>query len=99
MGGTIAPREAPGERSRDEGGARADHEHRPELGAAHRGAPLRRAAVVDQRPLEGRLLVQPRRVADHSYRHEERAAGNLACRLDAEPRGPRAPADGWQLLP
>jgi uncharacterized membrane protein YqiK len=74
-------------------------EHRAELGTAHRGASLRRAVVVDQRPVEGRLLVQPRRVADHPHRHEERAARDLARRLDAEPGRSRAAADGRQLLP
>ena len=57
------------------------------------------AAVVDHRALEGRLLVQPRRLADHPHRHEERAARDLARRLDAEPGRPRAAADGRQLLP
>ena len=57
------------------------------------------AAVVDPRALEGRLLVQPRRGADHPHRHEERAARDLARRVDAEPGRPRAAADGRQLLP
>ena len=66
---------------------------------AHRGAPLRRAARADHGALEGRLRVLARRVADHPHRHEERAAGDLARRLDAEPRRPCAAADGGELLP
>ena len=38
-------------------------------------------------------------VADHPHRHEERAARDLARRVDAEPGRPRAAADGRQLLP
>src|SRR5207249_9471347 len=48
--------------------------------------------------IEGRLRVQLGRLADHPYRHEERAARDLAGRVDAEPRRPRAAADGGELL-
>ena len=99
VGRAAAARQAPAQHARHEGRAGADDQHRPQLGAAHRGAPLRRAAVADHRALEGRLRVHPRRVADHPHRHEERAAGDLARRLDAEPGRPRAAADGRQLLP
>ena len=99
VGRAAAAGQAPDQHARDEGRARADDQHRAQLGAAHRGASVRPAAVVDHGALEGRLLVQPRRVADHPHRHEERAAGDLARRLDAEPGRPRAAADGRQLLP
>ena len=53
----------------------------------------------DHRALERRVLVRARRGGDHPHRHEERAARDLAGRLDAEPGRPRAAADGRQLLP
>ncbi len=43
----AAARQAPDQHAGDEGRARADDEHRAQLGAAHRGAPVRPAAVVD----------------------------------------------------
>ena len=55
VGRAAAARQAPDQHARDEGGARADHQHRPQLGDAHRGAPVRRAAVADHGALEGRL--------------------------------------------
>ena len=99
VGRAAAAGQAPDQHAGDEGRARADDQHRAELGAADRGAPVRRAAVVDPGAIEGRLLVQPRRVADHPHRDEERAAGDLARRVDAEPGRPRAAADRRQLLP
>ena len=83
----------------DEGGAGADHQHRPQLGGPDRGAHVRRQPVVDPRALEGRVLVQPGRRADDPHRREERPARDLARRVDAEPGRPRAAADGRQLLP
>ena len=43
--------------------------------------------------------LRPRRRDDHPHRHEECSARDLARRLDAEPRRPRAAADRRQLLP
>ena len=81
VGRAAAARQAPAQHARDEGRARADDQHRPQLGAAHRGAPVRRASCrsITVRS-QGRLLVQPRRLADHPHRHEECAARDLARR-------------------
>ena len=58
-----------------------------------------KAPELHPRAQQGRLRLQPRRLADHPRRHEERAARHLARGLHAEPRGPRAAADGRELLP
>ena len=47
LGRAAAARQAPAQHPGDEGRAGADHQHRPQLGGAHRGAPLRREALAD----------------------------------------------------
>ena len=65
----------------------------------HGVAPLRREALpITVRSRDG-FSFSLDVVADHPHRREERAARDLARGLDAEPGGPRAAADGGQLLP
>ena len=94
VGRAAAARQAPAQPARDEGGAGADDQHRPQLGGADGGARVRQQPVVDPRALEGRVLVQPRRRAGDPHRREDGAARDLARRVDAEPGRPRAAADG-----
>ena len=99
LGDAAVSGQTPDQHARDEGRTRAHDQHRAQLGHPHRGAPLRREAVVDHGALEGRLRLQPRRGADHPRRRARRAEGDLARRLDAEPGGSRPAADCRKLFP